>query len=282
MIPTLIDFGSYDLPLLGRTRLFLPTYGVLFASATVLAWWWFMRRGRTYRVPEDKLFNLGFYTILAGIVGAKLMLVVVDWRIYLQHPGELWGTLRSAGVLMGGVIAGVLTFVVYARRAGLPLLGLADAGVAPLALAQGVGRLGCFSAGCCWGTRLAADHPLAVKFTDPDAMIDDRLLGVPLVPTQLIQMAHDLLLAAVLAWLWRRRIEPAGTVFWIYVVVYSLGRGIIEFWRGDAARGLYFGGIVSTSQLIAIAGIVVGLAMLLRGLRRGRGTLPGAPARVRR
>jgi phosphatidylglycerol:prolipoprotein diacylglycerol transferase len=175
-----------------------------------------------------------------------------------------------------------VAFITYARHAGLPLFRLLDAAVAPLALAQGIGRLGRFSAGCCWGKPLSADHPLAVTFTHPDAMIEARLLGVPLVPTQLIQMLHDLLLAATLTWLWRRRIEPAGTVFWIYVIVYSLGRGIVEFWRGDAVRGLYFGDAVSTSQLIGVAAIVLGVVMLLRGRRQQRAGAPGEPARVRR
>jgi phosphatidylglycerol:prolipoprotein diacylglycerol transferase len=280
MFPILLDFGTHDLPLLGETHLFLPSYGVLFATATVMAWWWFMRRGRKLEIPEDKLFNLCFYTILAGILGAKLALVAVDWRDYLAQPSALLGTLRTAGVLMGGVIAGTVTFVVYARREGLPLRRLLDAVVAPVAFAQGVGRLGCFSAGCCWGTPLSAGHPLGLTFTDPQAMIDYRFLNVPLAPTQLIQMAHDLLLAGLLTWLWRRRIRPEGSVFWIYVVVYSIGRGIIEFWRGDATRGLYFGEAVSTSQLIGIAAALFGLFMFFRG--RLADTARGTPARAGR
>jgi phosphatidylglycerol:prolipoprotein diacylglycerol transferase len=282
MFPTLIDFGTWDLPLLGETHLFLPTYGVLFAASVVVAWWWFLRRGRQLEVAEQQLFNLSFYTILAGILGAKLALVLVDWRTYLEHPGELWGTLRSAGVLMGGVIAGAGAFVYYARREGLPLFRLGDAIAAPLAFAQAFGRLGCFTAGCCWGKPTDPHNPIAVVFTRPDALIDPRLIGVPLVPTQLLQMANDLLLAAVLAWLWRRRVEPPGTVFWIYMIAYSLGRGIIEFWRGDVGRGLYFGDHVSTSQLLSIFGLVFGLAMLLRGRRRQRSAAPAVPARARR
>ena len=87
---------------------------------------------------------------------------------------------------------------------------------------------------------------------------------------------------AVLAWLWRRRIEPAGTVFWIYMIAYSLGRGVIEFWRGDAGRGLYFGDHVSTSQLLAIAGGLFGLVMLLRGRRQQRSAAPGVPVVIAR
>lgn len=266
MFPTLIDLGMWDLPFFGETHLFLPTYGALFAAAVLVAWWWFTRRARTLGIPEDTLFNLVFYTLLGGILGAKLLLIVVDWRFYLGRPVEIFGTLRSAGVLMGGVICGALVFAGYATRRRLPLWRLADAIAAPLALAQAIGRLGCFAAGCCWGRPVDHDHPLAVVFTDPMAAEQTGVaLNVPLFATQPVQMIHDLLLAGVLTWLWRRRLEPDGTTFWLYVLIYSIGRGTIEFWRGDSGRGLYFGDLLSTSQLISLAGIALALVFLLRG-----------------
>ena len=75
----------------------------------------------------------------------------------------------------------------------------------------------------------------------------------------------NLLLVVLLTWLWRKRIEPAGTVFWIYVLLYSLSRGVIEFWRGDTQRGLYLDGTISTSQLFAVGGILLATIMLTRG-----------------
>jgi phosphatidylglycerol:prolipoprotein diacylglycerol transferase len=281
MFPTLIDLGTFDLPLLGRMHLFLPTYGVLFATAALVAWWWFQRRARVLGLSEESLFNLSFYTLLGGIVGAKLTLVAVDWRLYLAHPGDLLGTLRSAGVLMGGVIAGGLTFVLYARRRGMPLGPLADAAAAPLALAQGIGRLGCFCAGCCWG--VPARGGPSVTFTLPAAHEQTGVpLDVPLVPTQLFQAAHDLLLATFLAWLWRRRPEPVGTVGWTYVLLYAVGRSVIELWRGDRERGLYFGETISTSQLIGIAATLLAAAMLVRGRLRRPGPGLAAAGRTRR
>lgn len=270
MHPILIDFGSYDLPLVGRTHLFLPTYGVLFATGALIAWWWFMRRVRMIGIEnEEKVFNLGFYGLLAGILGAKATLIAVEWRYYSLHPSEIAGSLRSAGVLMGGVVAGGIVFALYAWRNGLPVLRLGDAAAAPLALAQSIGRLGCLAAGCCYGVE-APGLWCAVTFTDPAAAAQTGVpLNVPLVPTQLIQMTSDLVLAGILTWLWRRRTGPEGSVFWWYVLLYGLARGTIEFWRGDAVRGVYFGGHASTSQLLALAGVVLAAAMLLRGnLRR--------------
>lgn len=270
MHPILIDFGTHTLPFLGETHLFLPTYGFLFATGALLAWWWFMRRARSLGIEGETVFNLGFYALLGGILGAKATLLLVEWRYYLEHPGDLLGSLRSAGVLMGGVICGAVVFAVYARRHGLPLFRLGDAAAAPLALAQAVGRLGCFSAGCCYGKGAPAWFPFPVTFTSDVAAAQTGVpLDRPLVPIQLLQLVGDLALAAILTWLWRRGTRPDGSVFWWYVVLYSLGRATLELGRGDSLRGVYFGGSVSTSQLLAAATFAFGAFMLVRGrLRR--------------
>jgi phosphatidylglycerol:prolipoprotein diacylglycerol transferase len=270
MFPVLIDFGRHRIPFFGETHLFLPTYGLLFAIAVLLAWLWFTRRGRTLGIDDETLFNLSFYSLLAGIFGAKVLLVIIDWRLYFESPGELLGTLRSAGVLMGGVAAGAATFVIYARRKRLPLRRLCDAIVAPLALAQAIGRLGCFCAGCCWGLPASPLNRFAVTFTHPMAHRQTAVpLDVPLLPTQLIEMGYDLMLVVILTVFWRRALRPEGSVFWIYLLLYGAGRGLIEFWRGDAHRGLYFGESLSTSQLISGVAVMLAIVMILHGrLRR--------------
>lgn len=263
MHPALFDFGTVDLPGLGPTHLFLPTYGVIFAAGSLIAWSWFMRRARRLDLPQEPVFNLAFYTLLAGLIGAKLTLIVVDWGYYVENPGEILATLRSAGVLMGGVLAGALTFVFYARKHKLPVLALGDAIVAPVALAQGIGRLGCFAAGCCYGTPSQAW--CAVRFKSVAAHEQTGVpLNTPILPVQLFEFAFDLALALLLTVLWRQRVRPAGTVGWVYLVAYGTGRAVLELWRGDAARGLWLGATVSTSQLFSIAAILVGLFFLVR------------------
>jgi phosphatidylglycerol:prolipoprotein diacylglycerol transferase len=271
MFPVLIDLGTYNLPFLGETPIFLPTYGALFATSVVVAWFWFTRRARSLGIPDEPLFNLVFYTLLAGILGAKALLILVEWRAFLANPALLLGTLRSAGVLIGGLIAATATFMVYSRKQGLPAMKLADAMVAPVALAQGMGRLGCYAAGCCWGVSTHADHPLAITFTDPRASAQTGVpLNSPLIATQLIQMTTDILLAGLLTVLWRRRSDRDGEVFWVYVLAYSLVRGTIEFWRGDVGRGLYLGGMISTSQGFALAGMILAGTMLVRSRLRSQ------------
>jgi len=263
MHPILLDFGSFNLPWLGTTHLFLPSYGVIFAAGALIAWWWFVARARSLDLPPEPVFNLAFYTLLAGLFGAKLTLIVVDSPYYLAHPAEILGTIRSAGVLMGGLVAGAGVFVWYARKQRLPVYELMDAMVAPVALAQGIGRLGCFAAGCCYG--IGTDSWCAVRFTSEAAHDQTGVpLSMPLLPVQLIEAAFDVALAFALTLAWRKRLKPAGTVTWIYFIAYGVGRATIEIWRGDAVRGLWLGGTVSTSQLLSLVAILAGILLLIR------------------
>lgn len=267
MFPSLVDFGRTNLPLLGEVHLFLPTYGVLFAIGALVGWWWFSLRAASMGLPREPVFNLGFYSLLGGIVGAKLTLFLVEWRHYLAHPEDILTSFRSAGVLMGGVAVGAATFIGYARRHRLPVLALADAIVAPLAFAQALGRFGCFSAGCCYGK--PTDAWFGVTFTNPDAYAQTGVdLGVPLVPTQLIEAAGDLVLAALLTLLWRRDRRGEGSIVAVYLIGYSILRATVEFWRGDSVRGLWLGGHVSTSQILSGVAVAIGVAMLVRARRR--------------
>lgn len=270
MFPILIELGRFELPLFGETHLFLPSYGALFAVAVLIAWSWFMRRARSLGLPEEQLFNQTFYCLLGGIFGAKALLVLVDLPYYLENPAAILGTLRSAGVLLGGIIVGGIVFTLYGRKHGLPLRRLLDAIAAPVALAQAIGRLGCFCAGCCWGVPAAPDNSFAVTFTHEAASTARAFLGLPLVPTQLIQMLHDLLLSGLLTWLWRRDRLPQGSIFWLYVMIYSVGRSVVEIWRGDVSRGVYFNELLSTSQALSVVGFVLAAAMLVRGFLRRR------------
>ena len=273
MFPLLLDLGVVDLPLVGPTHLFLPTYGVLFALSALVAWWWFLRRAQQIGVPQEVAFNLSFVSLLAGILGAKITLIAIDWRYYAANPAEILASFRSAGVLMGGLAAGAIAFVVYGLRHRVPFLRLGDAVAAPLALAQSIGRLGCYAAGCCWGVPLAHDAWWATTFTSAVATEQTGVpLHVPLFPAQLVQWLSDLVLAGILTWLWRRRPQPPGTVFWWYLLLYAVSRGTIEIWRGDAARGLWFGGHLSTSQVLSIVAALIAIGLLLHGRQQVRRT----------
>ena len=137
----------------------------------------------------------------------------------------------------------------------MPLWQTIDILTPSLALGHFFGRLGCFSAGCCYG--ITCDLPWAVTFTNPNSL---ALKNVPLHPTQLYSSFANLVILGFL-WYFRRRKKFDGQLFWSYVFIYAIVRSIIEVFRGDF-RGSFFMGIFSTSQVIASIFCIIAVFML--------------------
>jgi len=273
MHPVLFDLH------LGRLGSFtVGTYGLFYALGFLLALRLAVFYARREGIETARIVDLGIVALLAGFVGAKVVLYLLTPRVYLADPMEMIRSLRSAGVFYGGFLFASLAAVLYVRRHRLPLGRVADLMAPPLALGQAVGRLGCFAAGCCYGK--ACDLPWAVTFTDPRAYeLTGVTLGLPLHPTQIYHALSDLLILGVTARLLARRRIP-GQVFWVYVLSYAVLRFVVEFFRGDTVRGLFFGARLSTSQLFAVPAALLATAMLvyLPPRAAARAGTPGARA----
>ena len=258
MLPRLIDLGF----------LALPTYGVLLVTGIALGIALAGKRATAAGLPGEKVADLAFWVVLWGLVGAKVLLLVTS-PSYLTSLANLWWLLRSGGVFYGGFIGAAIAAYVLLRRYRIPFRRAADALAPSLALGHAFGRLGCFAAGCCYGA--ACGQPWGVTFTHPLAhSISGTPLHVPLHPTQLYEAAFNLANYGLLAWLYKRRPAP-GTVLSVYLMVYGVGRFAIEYFRGDADRGFVLGGMLSTSQAIAIAMVVVGAVLLFMAPRAKQG-----------
>jgi phosphatidylglycerol:prolipoprotein diacylglycerol transferase len=144
----------------------------------------------------------------------------------------------------------------------VPFRAFADAAIPATLVGLSFGRIGCFLRGCCWGSPTAS--PLALVYSDFDAPA--RPIVVPLHPTQLYEAVLNFANYGVLAWLYKRRPAP-GVVLSAYLIVYGVGRFVIELFRGDADRGFVLGGMLSTSQAIAIGMVVVGAVLLFMAPR---------------
>ncbi|HSL18708.1 MAG TPA: prolipoprotein diacylglyceryl transferase [Methylomirabilota bacterium] len=249
MHPILIDLGFYQ----------LPTYGVLVAAAVLVALWTIYARAEGAGMDAPRVVDFALWLVVWALLGAKILLVVVEWRRYLSDPAQLLGLVRAGGVFLGGFIAAVAAAVILLRRYRLEALPTFDVIVPSLALGQAIGRVGCLMAGCCWGS--ACELPWAVTYSDPAAAANvGTPLHVALHPFPAYAALFNFSLFLVLSLLHRSRPAP-GRVFATYLVLYGAGRFLLELTRGDAARGLYFDGLLSTSQLITAALVVVGIAM---------------------
>ena len=164
MFPKIFTVGDF----------FLPTYGVLVALGFLAGLAVTLRLARRAGIDTEKISNLAVYCALAGLAGAKLMMFAFDFNYYSTHPERIFSleTLLSAGVYYGGFLAALGFAWFYVKREKLPWLPVADAFAPGVALGHTIGRLGCFAAGCCWGTE--CDRPWAVTFTSSDAHALDR------------------------------------------------------------------------------------------------------------
>jgi phosphatidylglycerol:prolipoprotein diacylglycerol transferase len=153
----------------------------------------------------------------------------------------------------------------YMRKTRLPALLTADIFAPGIALGHGIGRLGCFSAGCCWGVE--CHLPWAVTFTNPVA---NQLVGVqlntPLHPTQLYESFAEFLIFGILLWFIRRP-HSAGAIISLYLMLYSTARFIVEFFRFHE-QGNLWGGPLDTSQWLSIALFLLGASYFVAMRRR--------------
>lgn len=275
MHPKLLTLPAFDL--LGRTigPLTLHTYGVLLAIAFVTGLWVASRQAKAAGLEPARVTDMAVYVLIAGLVGAKILLVIVEWNYYARNPRELMAILQSGGVFYGGLIGAFPVAWWYARKHSLPPWRTADVLAPAVVIGQAIGRLGCFFAGCCYGK--PADVPWAITFRDAYA---SRTVGTPLDtplhPTELYEAIACLAIFFLLVRMARRK-RFDGQVTLAYVLLYAVARFIIEFYRGDAVRGTVFGWL-STSQFIALVLVVLVGLVLPYVAKRNRVSSPPAAA----
>jgi phosphatidylglycerol:prolipoprotein diacylglycerol transferase len=235
---------------------FLPAYGVLVALgvlaglkvSTTLA----QRKG----VDPEKISNLVVLCALAGLAGAKVAMILFDWEShYSKNLGDIFSmaTLQAAGVFQGGLVLAIVFAWWYLRKHKMPFLETADLLAPGIAIGHGIGRIGCFAAGCCWGGR--CDRPWAVTFTNPEAAdLTGVPLGVPLHPSQLYEAFAEFVIFGLL---WQRagwKLGP-GAQIGFYLVTYSAVRFGVEFVRSHA-QGLVAG--LSLTQWMSAGFVALG------------------------
>jgi len=164
---------------------------------------------------------------------------------YLNNPLEIFKIWRGGLVFYGGFFLSLIVCIFYLRRHRLPLAKTCDLFAPSLAAGEFLGRIGCFFAGCCYGKETGL--PWSVTFTNPQSLAP---IGIPLHPTQLYTSLFALLTFLILLYLRRHR-HFEGEVAWSYILLYSISRIIVEYFRGDP-RGFIFDETISVTQGIAL------------------------------
>lgn len=277
MYPRLLEI---PLPFSGVPSITIYTYGLLLAAAYLFGLKLAMVRGKKRQLDEVRVLDLGIYIIIAALVGAKLLLFLIDFRGYTSSPAELLNLAREGGVFYGGLVLAVAVALWYIRRVGLPLWTTCDVFAPGVALGNAIGRFGCFFAGCCYGRPTTV--PWAVTFTDRFAgMNSGTPLNVPLHPTQLYEAAAGAAILGLLLATESRGRRFAGRTFWLYVLLYSVARFVIEYFRNDPRGTVPVLSIVfSTSQFISLILAPLAIVMLAYLSRRAHAPEPQRQRKV--
>jgi phosphatidylglycerol:prolipoprotein diacylglycerol transferase len=268
----------------------LHTYGLLLASGFVVAIWLAQREAARQGQDPEKIGDLVFWILVAALVGSRVYYVLVNWNDYFGSGAmvtvgrgrmpRLLAFWEGGYVFYGGFIAAALAAWWYMRRRGMPFLAYADTLIPSVAMGQVLGRLGCFAAGCCWGSVAHSDLPWLARFPPaslafqafarrPDAaryLAPDGLTTLPLHPTQIYESAGELAIFFLLVAVIRPRKRFHGQVLASWLMLYAVLRTTVELFRGDVERGVVAGLGVGTWTSLAI--LAAGVAVMVVGRRR--------------
>ncbi len=229
-------------------------YGLMIAIGIVAGCLTAEYRAKKKGLDSDQIFPMILWCLLGGFFAAKILFWITEWKSIAADPGFMMETLSSGFVVFGGIIGGIFTGWLYCRIKKLTFFKYADVILPSVALAQGFGRIGCFLAGCCYGKE--TEGILSVTFQESVYAPNH----VALIPTQIYSSGLDFLHFLLLVMIARNK-KSDGQVTACYLIFYSVGRFIIEFFRGDIIRGSV--GILSTSQFISIFTGIAGVVMMI-------------------
>ena len=244
-------------------------YGVMIALAVVmLILWvvWQIRRGAD--ISYDSLLTVALIAIPSGIIISRLLHVIDLWSYYFQDFEHLRQVIGAGGLTIWGAILGAtLGIWIYSRFSDFKFGYFMDLVTPGVLLAQAVGRIGCTINGCCYGMAAPAWLPWSVVYTHPDSYAP---LGIAVHPTQPYEIIFLLIVFGVLFWL-RRRFQPEGSLFLIYLSMYSIWRLGLGFMRDgtDFLFGLHQAQVVGIVVLLIVIPILALRTRWVKGEGRG-------------
>lgn len=238
MLPVLFKLGP------------LPVYawGLALSIAILVGTLLTLRLARSVGVDVDRVLDLVIVLVIGGVVGARLFYVFVyEPGRYLREPLQILAVWNGGMVYYGALVGGFITGTWYVLKKKLPFWKLADVVAPSLALGYGIVRIGCFFNGCCYGKPTNSFLGVVFPYIEGSPSIG----GIPRLPTQLFSSLFGFLLFGLLMYLWKRK-RFDGQVFLVFLIVYSVGRSIIESFR----ENLLVFGPVTVSQLVSVLIII--------------------------
>jgi phosphatidylglycerol---prolipoprotein diacylglyceryl transferase len=232
-----------------------------FLAGTAVA----VRLGRRRGISSEHVLDLTAIILVAGIVGARLLYLALEWSYFREHPAHIWRLWEGGLSFQGGLLAALLAGALYCRRQGLSFLAMGDVIAPGTALGYAIGRVGCFLNGCCYGAPTSL--PWACQFHDPPVT---GPLTPPSHPTQIYASLASLVIFGLLMGVFRRQ-RVTGQVLWSYLLLYAVYRFAIEFLRKGATAEV-MGALLTGAQWASVTTALVAGAALIHLSRRPKET----------
>ncbi|MBN1905766.1 MAG: prolipoprotein diacylglyceryl transferase [Deltaproteobacteria bacterium] len=233
----------------------LRTYGLFVALGCLAGLATAIRLGKSKGLDSNRILDMGFIVILSGLIGSRLLYIIINLPDYIANPLNIFKIWEGGLVFSGGLVAVIIVVLIYARKYNYNLWTICDLWSPAASIGEGIGRIGCFFAGCCYGR--SCDLPWAVTFTDPKTI---AIPNIPLHPTQLYSFLSGMIIFAVLMIINSKR-KYEGQVFLWFLILHSTARLFIEQFRGDS-RGSVFNDTLTMTQLVALIILFAAVIML--------------------
>jgi phosphatidylglycerol:prolipoprotein diacylglycerol transferase len=250
---TLLELGPFK----------IQSYGLMLAVAFLLGGVLLIRGARKRGLDEGTVLNLIYIIVFSSVIGSRLMYVLGHLDDYRGDPISVLKVWEGGLTLYGGLLLAVVLSVAYMKSKQLPIWTVCDLAAPAIALGKAVTRVGCFMNGCCFGAR--TESPWGVVFPY-ESHAGTAFPGAHLHPAQLYSSGLSLLVFGILLILGRKKL-PAGTVFWCFLLMDSIARVILGFFRYSEAGNRAFAAgsmSISVNQVIAAALALISIAFLAR------------------
>jgi phosphatidylglycerol:prolipoprotein diacylglycerol transferase len=248
---------------LGFIQIPFHTYGFLIAIGFLCGIAMVRKLSVKSGMDPDLNADLAFWLLFYGFVGARILFIITRLEFFLANPLDMLKVWEGGLVFFGGLIAASAYGIYFFWKHKLNPWRMMDVLVPGLTVAHAFGRLGCMSAGCCYGK--PTSMPWGIRLNSD--LVDDNLRGIPLHPTQLYEAFSLFILFAGLLYIFKHK-RFDGQVGLTYFMLYPIIRSIIEVYRGDSIRGFVIDGILSTSQFISIGVFLAALFVLLYRMKQ--------------
>lgn len=233
-------------------------YSVILLIAVIIGVVLLIKEGIKYDYPKDFIFNLAFWVIIFGFIGARLYYVIFNYKMYLNDPLSILKIWEGGLAIHGGLIGGVLTLIIYCKKYNVRILKMTDMTTVSLLLAQAIGRWGNFFNSEAHGGATTL-YALQNKHI-PEFIINGMYInGVYYEPTFFYESLWCLVGVIVLLILRKYKYLKVGQLTGIYLMWYSIGRFFIESKRTDSLMLAGF----KVAQLVSVLLFIVGLIMLI-------------------